>query len=89
MYSAWAPLRYARTSGSTLFCSGSAGWSKPKNNPSGPRYQLFDLEQDPAEKTNLFGKHPEIERLTALLKQYIKEGQMPQGPIKKRCSRDH
>ena len=40
-----------------------------------PPVQLFDLEADPAEKTNLQDKHPDIvQRLTALLESYRKTG---------------
>ena len=40
-----------------------------------PPVQLFDLEADPAEKTNLQDKHPDIvQRLTGLLESYRKTG---------------
>jgi arylsulfatase A len=40
-----------------------------------PPVQLFDLETDPAEKTNLQDKHPDIvQRLAALVDSYRKTG---------------
>jgi hypothetical protein len=37
--------------------------------------QLFDLEKDPMERTNLQAAHPEIvRRLTALLERYRTDG---------------
>ena len=40
-----------------------------------PPVQLFDLEADPAEKTNLQAAHPDIvRRLTTLLESYRKNG---------------
>jgi arylsulfatase A len=40
-----------------------------------PPVQLFDLDADPAERTNLQDKHPEIvQRLTTLLETYRKTG---------------
>ena len=82
MYSAFGAFAIREGKWKLCFCSGSAGWSKPKNNKSGPKYQLFDLEKDPAEKNNLFGKHPEQEqRLTHLLKEYIRRGRSTDGPL--------
>lgn len=50
---------------------GSGGFSKPsriKPEPGGPAGQLYNLDTDPAETTNLYQKHPEIvSRLTAEL----------------------
>jgi arylsulfatase A-like enzyme len=60
-------------------CPGSGGWSDPKPGAAGtkklPPVQLFNLEQDPAEQTNLQDRHPEIVReLSALLESYQREG---------------
>lgn len=60
-------------------CPGSGGWSDPKPGAAGtkklPPVQLFNLEQDPAEQTNLQDRHPEIVReLSALLEAYQREG---------------
>ena len=50
---------------------GSGGFSKPsriKPSPGGPTGQLYNLDKDPAETTNLYQKHPEIvARLSAQL----------------------
>ena len=58
---------------------GSGGLSAPvpgsKDERGLPAVQLFDLEADPSEKTNLQSAHPEIvRRLTALLERYRKTG---------------
>ena len=42
---------------------GSGGFSNPKRirpEKGGPKGQLYDLSADPSEKTNLWGKHPEL-----------------------------
>jgi arylsulfatase A len=40
-----------------------------------PRFQLFNLAKDPAEKTNVIDKHPELaERLKAQLAKVIENG---------------
>lgn len=46
-----------------LLAKGSAGGTGPKENqlPKGtPRAQLYDMENDPAETTNLYESHPEV-----------------------------
>ncbi|WP_438480508.1 sulfatase family protein [Oleiharenicola lentus] len=59
------------------------GWSDPRPGkaPAGsPPFQLFDLEKDPAETTNLFAQHPEIVRaLDAKLKQHVLAGRSTPG----------
>jgi len=49
---------------------GSGGWSKEgKDDPA--LGQLYNIQDDPGEKNNLYQKHPEIvQRLTALLEKY-------------------
>ncbi|NQT88804.1 arylsulfatase, partial [bacterium] len=45
------------------FCLGSGGFSQPNHiepEPGGPTGQLYDLEADPAETTNLWQQHPDI-----------------------------
>ena len=56
---------------------GSGGWPPPRGNgpvPGTPG-QLYDLETDPGEQTNLWGERKDIvERLTTLLDRYKSEG---------------
>jgi arylsulfatase A-like enzyme len=48
-------------------CSGSGGWSAAEND-SLPPVQLYDMEIDPKETTNLLGKYPQkVEELKKLL----------------------
>jgi len=63
----------------------SGGWSAPQPGSrqvdSLPRFQLYDLESDPAEKRNLVGQHPEVvERLGAALRRVIENGRSTPGP---------
>jgi len=65
-------------------CPGSGGWSYPnpdKDDTSWmPKYQLFDLDADPAEQTNLVNEHPEIvQRLGRLLREQIEGGRSTRG----------
>ena len=68
-------------------CPGSGGWSAPKPGeaPEGaPPVQLYDLSQDVAETENVQDRHPEIvERLTALLQQYVDRGRSTPGKPQK------
>jgi len=66
------------------FCPDSGGWSYPipdKDDISGmPLIQLYDLEADVREATNVQDKHPEIVRkLTGLMTKYLKEGRSTPG----------
>jgi arylsulfatase A-like enzyme len=76
-----------------LLWPGSGGWSSPTPNPSVwlkvpasdlstlPPYQLYDLEADPAESTNLAAAHPEVvQRLGRHLRQVIEDGRSTAGP---------
>ena len=68
-------------------CPDSGGWSDPKPGkapPGSPPFQLFNLEKDPAETTNVSLANPEIvHRLGLLLKGYVLHGRstpgVPQG----------
>lgn len=64
-------------------CPGSGGWSFPKEPEELmglPEMQLFDLEKDPAETTNIIEDYPEIHRaLLLLLKRYIEKGRTTIG----------
>jgi arylsulfatase A-like enzyme len=68
-------------------CPDSGGWSEPtpgKAPPNAPPFQLFNLENDPAEKANLYSEHPEIaKRLGLLLKSYVLSGRSTPGEPQK------
>ena len=45
-----------------------------------PRFQLYNLKEDPAETTNLVSKHPKrVKELKALLTRYVIEGRSTPG----------
>lgn len=64
-------------------CPDSGGWSDPKPGkaPAGsPPFQLFNLDHDPAETTNLYAEHPEIvQQLASLLKSQVLLGRSTPG----------
>ncbi len=75
-----------------LLWPGSGGWSSPTPNPSQwlkvpatdlstlPRFQLYDLARDPAEKNNVMAAHPDIvQRLGRLLRDYVERGRSTPG----------
>jgi len=75
-----------------LLWPGSGGWSTPTPSPSRwlqveatdlallPPFQLYDLAKDPAEKTNLADRHPEVvRRLGRLMRRYIERGRSTPG----------
>ena len=69
-------------------CPGSGGWSAPRPGKDDatklPPVQLFDLDDDIGEKTNLQDKHPEVvERLTKLLEKYVADGRSTPGKPQK------
>ncbi|MCF0069877.1 hypothetical protein LZD49_05295 [Dyadobacter sp. CY261] len=51
---------------------GSGGWSS-KGNASDPAGQLYDMESDPRETTNLYEQQPEIVKELKLLLEKQKE----------------
>ena len=57
---------------------GSGGFTKPRRiepGPDDPPGQLYNMEQDPAETTNVWDRYPEtVERLTKLVETYKEEG---------------
>ena len=74
-----------------IFCSGSGGWSYPRpgrnEGENLPKFQLYNLKDDPAESNNLYGQLPEIEHeLIALFKDAIKNGRSTQGTVQENYS---
>lgn len=64
---------------------GSGGYGKPSNEEAAsaglPEAQLYHLARDPAETTNLIGRHPEeAARLAMLLQEQIERGRSTPGP---------
>lgn len=71
-----------------LLAYGSGGWTAPKENQAkkqgAPAAQLYDLEKDPGETTNLYTSHPEVaERLLKQLESDIARGRSTDGPDQK------
>jgi len=68
-------------------CPGSGGWSDPKpgKEPKGaPKVQLFDLDADVGEKTNVQDEQPAVvARLTKLLTKYVEDGRSTPGKAQK------
>ncbi|QYY36045.1 arylsulfatase [Ruficoccus sp. ZRK36] len=65
-------------------CAGSGGWSDPKpgSDCEGlPPVQLYDLQSDIGERRNVYAENPVvIDRLRALLTQYVENGRSTPGP---------
>ncbi|MEE2886631.1 MAG: arylsulfatase [Planctomycetota bacterium] len=71
-----------------LLCRGSGGWSPPREAAAAkkklPPVQLYDLEADPKETTNLQAKKPElVQQLTADLRSLVEAGRSTPGPRQK------
>lgn len=67
-----------------LFCRGSGGWSPPIEKEAArqglPPVQLFDLQKDPKETTNVAAAHPEvIMQLTEILRRFVQQGRSTPG----------
>jgi len=66
-----------------LLAKGSGGWSSPTEREmpeDATKGQLYDLEKDPAETTNLYETHPEVvAKLLAQLETDIKSGRSTKG----------
>jgi arylsulfatase A len=77
-----------------ILCPGSGGWSFPKPNDketidSLPKFQLYDLKNDPSETSNLIAtNYKKAEDLKSLLVKYIAEGRSTPGAIQKNDSID-
>ena len=68
-----------------LLARGSGGWTAPKENAAiksgAPVAQLYDMESDPSETTNLYESKPEIvHQLLAQLESDVKRGRSTEGP---------
>ncbi len=68
-----------------LLARGSGGWTAPKENAAkksgAPIAQLYDIENDPSETTNLYESKPGVaEQLLAQLESDIKRGRSTRGP---------
>lgn len=67
-----------------LFCAGSGGWGFPgKNAPvieSLPAVQLYDMNADPSEKSNLQAEHPDVvSELSGRMRKYLEDGRSTPG----------
>ena len=74
-----------------IFAPGSAGWSAPKPKDkiiaSLPKYQLYNLDIDPAEKNNLYLSEKQLAiSLTKEMKQLIEQGRSTPGSPQKNDS---
>lgn len=71
-----------------LLAPGSGGWSSPTDEQARDHglsdIQLYDMEQDESEQTNLQARHPEVvAELTRLLKDYVANGRSTPGAAAK------
>ncbi len=58
-----------------VFGNGSGGREKPKGEPFGEPYVLYDLANDPGETTNVLHQHPDIaQQLTSILQRIRQSG---------------
>ncbi len=68
-------------------CAGSGGWSAPrpgKDEAGLPAVQLFDLEKDIGEKSNLQDKNADVvERMTKQLERWVADGRSTPGKPQK------
>ena len=65
-----------------LLAKGSGGWTSPteKEAKDPPKAQLYDMEKDPGETTNLYASHPEVaERLLKQLEMDVAQGRSTPG----------
>lgn len=68
-----------------VLCPGSGGWTAPIDREAAkdglPLVQLYDMQKDPGETTNLHEKEPErVKAMLALLKQLVADGRSTPGP---------
>ena len=67
-----------------MLCPGSGGWTGPIDRDAAaeglPLVQLYDMQADPGEATNLQAEHPErVKTMLALLKQLVADGRSTPG----------
>ena len=66
------------------FCAGSGGWTAPKDKEAekagAPKYQLYNMIDDPRETKNLYESKPEVvQHLTQIGTDFIKQGRSTPG----------
>ncbi|MBN1908252.1 MAG: arylsulfatase, partial [Pirellulales bacterium] len=67
-----------------IFGRGSGGWTKGATDKNLPPGQLYNLDDDLAETTNLYADRPEIvTQLNALMQRLIDTGRGTPGPAQK------
>lgn len=76
---------YRQDNWKLLLARGSGGWSSPNEKAAkqseAPIAQLYDLQTDPGETTNLYQQHPEVaQRLLSQLKSDVQRGRSTNGP---------
>lgn len=79
---------YRQNNWKLLLAYGSGGWTAPKESAAKkqgePKAQLYNLDADPAETTNLYQTKPEIAaRLLKLLETDVTRGRSTKGPPSK------
>ena len=67
-----------------LLAKSSGGWASPREREmteDAPKAQLYDMDADPGETTNLYGECPDVAaRLLAQLTAYVQSGRSTTGP---------
>jgi len=75
-----------------LLAKASGGWTAPqeRNAPAGcPKIQLYDMEADPGETTNLCASHPEVvQQLLAQLDSDVQRGRSTGGAVQQNDFQD-
>ena len=69
-----------------VLAKGSGGWTLPREieaaGQNAPIAQLYDMENDPSETTNLYLTHPDVAaRLLKLLESDVARGRSTAGPV--------
>mgnify|MGYP006089405797 FL=1 len=86
-HSIFGHFAYRQGKWKLLLAKASGGWTSPKENQAradAPQAQLYDMENDPGEKNNLYLSHPEVaQRLLANLTVDIQNGRSTDGPAAK------